>query len=133
MDFIITAATIGTIFGVLDAVWLKTALPFYKKEMGALLLKKPDLAAGVVFYVIYVVGVTIFAVLPAVDSGSWQTALGLGALFGFVAYATYDLTNLSTLKGWSRRLVVVDMIWGTAATATASILSYLVVTGLFGL
>lgn len=133
MDFIITAVTIGVIFGLLDAVWLKSALPFYKKEMGKLLMDKPDLVAGVIFYVIYVVGVTVFAVLPALHSGSWQTAVSLGALFGFVAYATYDLTNLSTLKGWSKKLVVVDMIWGTVATAFASTLAYIVVTGWFGL
>jgi uncharacterized membrane protein len=69
----------------------------------------------------------VFAVLPAVSAGDWKVALGLGALLGFVAYATYDLTNLATLKQWPVKIVIIDLIWGTLLTAAVATLTYLIV------
>lgn len=117
----------GGIMAIIDAVWLSVvANKFYKSQIGPLLLDKPNFVAATLFYLIYIVGVVVFALSPALNFGNWETALGLGSLFGFVAYATYDLTNLSTLKGFSVKLVVVDMIWGTVLTAAVTTIAYFI-------
>jgi uncharacterized membrane protein len=124
-DFIVRFLIAGGVMAVFDAFWLTVvASKFYKSQIGGLLLEKPNLTAAVIFYVIYVVGIVAFVLSPALEKGSWMYALGYGALFGFVAYATYDLTNLSTLKGFTTKLVVVDMIWGVCLTAAVSAISY---------
>lgn len=118
----------GLVMAAIDAVWLSiVANKFYKSQIGPLLLDKPNMAAAAAFYVIYVVGIVAFAVLPALDRGAWQHALGYGALLGFVAYATYDLTNLATLKGFTPKLVAVDLLWGTVLTASVAVVTYFVV------
>lgn len=125
MDFIVSFIVAALIMGLIDSIWLsRVANRFYKQMIGPLLLAKPNFIAAVLFYVIYVVGIVAFAILPAIDADSWQTALSYGALFGFIAYATYDLTNRATLKGFPTKLVVVDMAWGTFLTATVATLSY---------
>ena len=109
----------------IDAVWLSViANKFYKSQIGDLLLAKPNMVAAVLFYLIYVGGIVAFVLSPALDKGSLKHALVYGALFGFVCYATYDLTNLSTLKGFTTKLVVVDLLWGSFLTATVAGLSY---------
>lgn len=124
-DFIIRVLVAGGVMGVIDGVWLSVvASKFYKSQIGGLLLEKPNMAAAVIFYVIYVIGVVTFVLTPALEKGSWQYALGYGALFGLVAYATYDLTNLATLKGVTVKLVVVDMLWGVCLTAAVSVIAY---------
>lgn len=128
-DFLIKLLVAGGIMGVIDAVWLGViANKLYKDELGSMLLAKPNMIAAVLFYVIFVIGVVVFAVLPAVQAGDWKVALGLGALLGLVTYATYDLTNLATLKGFPLKIVVIDLIWGTFITATVATLTYLVTT-----
>ncbi|QQR53281.1 DUF2177 family protein [bacterium] len=118
----------GTIMGLIDAIWLSViAKRFYYSQLGSLLLEKPNMVAAVLFYIIYVIGIVIFALNPALSQKSWQSAAGLGSLFGFVAYATYDLTNLATIKGFNTTVVVVDMIWGTVLTATVATLAYLII------
>lgn len=115
----------GGVMAVFDAFWLTVvASKFYKSQIGGLLLEKPNMTAAVIFYVIYVIGIVAFVLSPALEKGSWLYALGYGALFGFVAYATYDLTNLSTLKGFTTKVVIVDMIWGVCLTAAVSVISY---------
>ena len=115
----------GGVMGVLDFLWLGTvAKSFYRSQIGSLLLDKPNMAAAVLFYVIYVVGVVVFVISPALEKGSLSYALTRGALFGFVAYATYDLTNLSTMKGFATKVVVVDMLWGTVLTAAVAGATY---------
>lgn len=124
-DFIIRLLVAGGVMGVLDALWLSVvANKFYKSQIGPLLLDKPNMAAAVIFYVIYVVGIVAFVLGPALEKGSWQYAVGYGALFGFVAYATYDLTNLATLKGWTTKLVIVDLLWGAVLTAVVAGVSF---------
>lgn len=124
-EFFTRFLTAGLIMGVFDAFWLSVvANKFYKSQIGHLLLEKPNMAAAVTFYLIYVAGIVAFVLAPALQKGSLQYALGYGALFGFVAYATYDLTNLATLKGWPLKLVVVDMAWGAVLTVAVSGLSY---------
>lgn len=127
--FFIKLLVAGGIMGIIDAVWLSVvANKFYKSQLGSLLLEKPNMVAAILFYIIFVIGVVVFAVMPAVAAGSWKVAFGYGALLGLVTYATYDLTNLATLKGFPIKIVIVDLAWGTALTATVAALTYLVVT-----
>jgi uncharacterized membrane protein len=82
--------------------------------------------AAIIFYLVFLVGLVIFAVYPAVEKGQWQYALFYGALFGFFTYATYDLTNLATLRDWPLSVTIVDMIWGTVLGMSVSVITYLV-------
>lgn len=133
MNFIITFVTFGIIFALIDAVWLKTSNTLYKKELGSLIRDKPDFVAAIIFYVIYVAGVSLFTITPVLDrSGSWLDVLVLAGMFGLVAYATYDLTNQATLKGWSKKIVVIDLAWGMIATAVSATVSYLLIANVFG-
>lgn len=119
-------AAVG-IFVAIDAVWLTTMAPkFYRKHMSGMLRKKPDFLAAVIFYLIYILGIIVFALSPALREGSILYALGLGGLLGFVMYATYDLTNQSTLKNWPKIVTVVDLAWGTFITATVTTLTFLI-------
>ena len=113
-------------FFALDMVWLGNMTSgFYRPRLGAFMREKPDLVVAGLFYALYVVGIVAFVVLPAVRSGGWTAAVTSGALFGLVAFATYDMTNLSTMRGFPASVAVVDMIWGTVATAVASTLATL--------
>lgn len=127
--FFINLLVAGGIMGVIDALWLGVvANKLYKSQLGPLLMDKPNMIAAVLFYIVYVIGIVVFAVMPAIATGDWKVALGLGALLGFVAYATYDLTNLATLKGWPVKIVIIDLVWGTVLTAAVATLTYLIVT-----
>ena len=108
-------------FAVVDTLWLGVvARGFYRAELGDLLAGEVRLGAAVLFYLVYAAGITIFAVLPGIRTESLVTALVMGGLFGFFAYATYDLTNLATLRGWPVRMSVVDIAWGTMLTAVTA-------------
>jgi uncharacterized membrane protein len=115
-------------FGIMtaiDFVWLAYIAPgFYKKHIGFILADEPNLAVAALFYVILVAGVTIFVVQPSWESkkSTLRTAL-LGALFGFVTYATYDLTNQATVKGWPAIVTIVDLLWGSVLTAAVSVVT----------
>ena len=112
------------VFFLIDMLWLGfIANRFYQDQIGHL-LGPVNWTAAIVFYLIYIVGILIFAVVPALEVGSWQRALVLGALFGFFAYATYDFTNLATLKDWPLVVVVVDVIWGAVLTGSVALGSY---------
>ena len=109
------------VFCALDFAWLGwIAMGFYARGLGALLLARPNIAAAAAFYLLYVLGVQIFAVHPALAAGSWTRTWVAGAMFGFFAYATYELTNLATLKGWSLPVTLVDIAWGSVLTALAA-------------
>ena len=110
-----------------DFVWLGTVgAGVYRPRLGDLLLAQPVLWAAALFYLVYVAGIVIFAVAPALRAESWGRALWLGALFGFFAYATYDLTNLATVRGWSGVVAALDMGWGACLTAAGATAGYLV-------
>lgn len=112
-------------FFALDFVWLSTAVPrIYRPAMGALLREKPDLAVAGLFYLVYLVGLIALAVIPALREGDFTGALWRGALFGFIAYATYDLTNLATIKDWPVNVTVIDLIWGTALNTAVAAAGY---------
>lgn len=109
------------IFVVIDFIWLSNAARLiYRPQIGPLLLEKPVIPAAVAFYLLYGIGLALLVVRPAVDTGSVINALWMGALFGLVAYGTYDLTNAATLKGWSVKVTVVDMFWGSLLTGLAT-------------
>ena len=117
----------AVIFFAMDFVWLSTMVgSFYRPRMAALLLDKPNLPVGGLFYLIYVVGVVAFVVLPALRGAGWTQAAWSGALFGLVAYATYDMTNLATIKGFSASVAAVDMVWGMVVTGVAGTVGMLV-------
>jgi uncharacterized membrane protein len=108
-------------FAAIDFVWLSTmANTLYKPTMGDMLAPAFRPVPAVLFYLVYVAGLIFFAVRPALASGSLGTALAYGAAFGFVAYATYDLTNQATLKNWSTVLTIADLVWGTLLSAIAA-------------
>ncbi len=128
MELIISFIVAAVVMGVLDYVWLGyVGKKLYYREMGNLLLKKPNMLAALLFYVIYVVGTVVFVVVPALEKESLLYATGMGALFGLVAYATYDLTNLATMKGFSRKIVVIDLLWGALITMLTATGAYLAV------
>lgn len=109
-------------FLVIDMAWLAgIAKKIYGRQFGALMTRNIRWGAAGVFYALYILGVVIFAVSPAVEAGSLMTGLTLGALFGFFCYMTYDLTNLATLKGWPEKLIWIDIPWGTVLTGGAAL------------
>lgn len=119
--FLISYLTSLVVFCALDFLWLGIVIKeFYLREIGPLLLASPRKEPAIAFYLLYVVGIVVFAITPALDADRWQKALGLGALLGLIAYATYDLSNLATLKDWSTRVALVDIAWGTIVTAVAA-------------
>jgi uncharacterized membrane protein len=105
----------------LDLLWLGVVMrEFYKRKLGGMMREQPLIVPAVLFYVVFAVGLTWFAVLPALQDGSWQRAMATGAAFGFFAYFTYDVTNYVTLRNFPLTLVVADILWGTAVSAVAA-------------
>lgn len=131
MDYLVAYIGTAVVFFGLDFLWLsKLAINFYKREIGSLMLAKPNFAAAGIFYLFYIAGIVYFAVMPAVNGDGWSSALVSGALLGFIAYGTYDMTNLSTLKGWSWRMCVADILWGTLLTGLAAVAGFWLVSAL---
>ena len=109
------------LFGLLDALWLRTMVPaVYRPEIGTLLMDGWRPAPALIFYALYMLGIQIFAVVPAIEAGRWQVAAQWGALFGFFCYMTYDLTNHATMKIWSTKVTLLDIAWGSIATGLAA-------------
>lgn len=124
-QYLIAYGFTAAIFLGVDFIWLsQIAKSFYFDRLGGLLLDKPNIAAATVFYAVYVIGIVIFSIAPALRSDSALTALVYGALFGFFAYATYDMTNYATLKNWSLVVSLVDIAWGTCLTGVSAWLGY---------
>ena len=113
------------VFFALDFAWLSWATGrFYRPYLGALLAERPRVVVAAVFYLLYVVGVVALAVLPGLADESLGGALWRGALFGCLAYATYDLTNLATVRGWPWQVSAVDIVWGTVLTSLVSLAGF---------
>lgn len=126
MNYVYLYIITTVIFFAIDMVWLGfIAKNFYRKHIGSLLTDNVIWSAAIVFYLLYIGGILFFAVQPALKSGSWLTALLNGAVLGMLCYATYDLTNMATLKNWSFTVVWVDIIWGIVLTGSVSTLSFL--------
>lgn len=127
LKLVVAYVATGIAFALIDSVWLINMAPrLYKPELGELLAPEFRLMPAVVFYLLYIGGMMWFAVVPGLNDGRWQTALVQGAVLGFIAYMTYDLTNFATLKVWSLKVTVLDMIWGTVLTGSASAVGMLV-------
>lgn len=131
MELLVKLLAAGGVMGILDYLWLGfIAKKLYYQQIGHLLLDKPNMGAALAFYVVYIVGVIIFVINPALQKDSLLYALGFGALFGLVAFATYDLTNLATMKNFSVKIVVIDLLWGMFITASMAGAAYLAVKAL---
>jgi uncharacterized membrane protein len=114
-------------FFAIDMFWLGVvARGFYRRHLGGLLAEQVNWAAAIAFYLLYIAGIVFFVTLPAARTGSLVRALATGTFFGLVAYATYDLTNLATLKGWPVTVTVVDICWGMVLTASVAAAGYAV-------
>jgi uncharacterized membrane protein len=126
IKYLIGYIATGISFAVIDSVWLRTMYTrLYVPEIGAVLMKGFRGGPAIAFYLLYILGIMVFAVVPALAAGKWQTALIQGAMFGFFCYMTYDLTNYSTLK-------VLDMIWGTFLTGSAAAAGYWITQAITG-
>ncbi|HLH95668.1 MAG TPA: DUF2177 family protein [Xanthobacteraceae bacterium] len=118
-------------FTATDMVWLGIMAPrFYKPLLGDIAISGVNLPPAILFYGIYPIGIALFAIEPALRSGSMLTGLIYGALFGFFTYATYDLTNQATLRNWPASLTAVDIGWGTVLGALTSVLTFWIVSRL---
>lgn len=113
------------VFFVIDLLWLGLiAKGLYNRYLGSFLAEQVNWTAAIIFYLLFIIGIFIFVILPAVEKQSFMKALIYGALFGFFTYATYDLTNLATLKNWPLQIVFIDIVWGAFLTATVSVSGY---------
>lgn len=133
MPYLVTYAATAAAFLVLDALWLGwIAKDFYFSRLEGMVHDRPKLVPAGIFYALYIVGIIVFCIEPALKAGSLSLALTYGALFGFLAYATYDMTNLATLKNWPLSVALVDMAWGAAITAAASAAGFAVARQVMG-
>jgi uncharacterized membrane protein len=115
------------VFFAIDMVWLGlVAKNFYAKYIGFLMTPDVNWAAAIIFYLLFIAGAVVFVITPALEQNSWVHALFLGALFGLITYATYDLTNLATIKNWPLIVTVVDLVWGMSLSALVSIISFFI-------
>lgn len=122
------------VFLAIDMLWLGViSKNLYQKYLGAFLTDKVNWTAALIFYALFVIGISIFSIYPALQKNSLSHALLMGALFGFFTYATYDLTNLATLKDWPLFIVIVDILWGSTITALTSISGFYIIKWLNGL
>jgi uncharacterized membrane protein len=116
----------AAVFLIADLVWLSRTVGLYRRAIGELMLETPRWKSAVSFYLMYIVGIVYFVVAPPYPAESWTSVLLSGALFGLVAFATYDMTNLATLKRWSLQMSLIDMAWGTFVTAISGLSGFLV-------
>lgn len=117
------------IFFVIDMLWIGiVAKDLYKKHLGYLLSQTPNWLAAIAFYLLFIVGIIFFVINPAIEKRSWQYALFVGIFFGFITYATYDLTNLATIKDWPLTITVIDLIWGSILSGSVSLIAYSILT-----
>jgi len=113
-------------FFAIDMVWLGlVARTFYRQHLGFLMAPSPNWLAVIIFYLLFIVGILVFVVVPGLENGSLKTTLLRAALFGLITYATYDLTNLATLKDWPVLITVVDLAWGTVLSVAVSFVSFM--------
>jgi len=115
------------LFFVIDILWIGfIAKDFYQKQIGFLMKSDINWIAAIIFYLLFIVGLVLFVITPAIEKNSWTYALLFGALFGLITYATYDLTNLATLKDWPILVTIVDLIWGATLASSVSTLTFFI-------
>jgi uncharacterized membrane protein len=114
-------------FFTIDLLWLTiVAKDLYNKHLGFLMSSSPNWFAAIAFYLLYIIGIVFFVINPAIEKRSWMYALFAGMFFGFITYATYDLTNLATIKNWPSIITVIDLIWGTLLCGSVSLITYFI-------
>jgi uncharacterized membrane protein len=119
------------VFFVIDLIWLLLMNSrFYKIQLAGLMSNKVNWLPAILFYLFFVVGVLLLVVLPAVDRDSWIRAMLLGGLLGMIAYSTYDLSNLATIKNWPTVVTIVDIVWGTVLSAIVATISFYIARAL---
>jgi uncharacterized membrane protein len=119
------------VFFAIDMVWLGLiAKNFYRQQIGFLMRAQPNWLAVVAFYLLFILGLVVFAIAPAMDQNSWVQGALHGALFGLVSYATYDLTNLATTRDWPLLVTVVDLIWGMVLATAVTLITYAIGTAI---
>ncbi len=123
-NFIITFS----VFMTIDLIWIGfIARKFYKAQLGFIMTENVNWTAAVIFYVIFIVGMLYFATYPSLETGSAFKALLIGAFFGLITYATYDLTNLATLKNWPLFITIMDILWGMFLCGFTNLISFLII------
>lgn len=121
MTYVVAYVATLVFFAIVDGTWLYVmGNQLYKPVLGDILAPNVNLGAAAAFYLLFPLGLTIFAVDPAIKSGTIATALIYGALFGFFAYATYDLTNFATLRNWTLQITLIDMAYGAVVAGLAA-------------
>jgi uncharacterized membrane protein len=117
------------VFFAIDMIWLGlVAKNFYAKQIGFLMKTDVNWPAAIIFYLLFIVGLVLFVITPALEKHSWINAILFGMLFGLITYATYDLTNLATIKNWPLLVTIVDLIWGMVLAALVSVISFFIAT-----
>lgn len=115
------------VFFAIDMVWLGlVAKDFYRTQIGTLLKSDVNWTAAFIFYFLFIAGLVVFVISPAMEKGLWAHALLFGALFGLVCYATYDLTNLAVAKDWPLLVTIVDLAWGAVLASSVSTITYFI-------
>jgi uncharacterized membrane protein len=128
MKAIVAYFAAGLVMLVLDAIWLSSMGAVYRQHFGSMLLDGFRPVPAALFYFMYVAGIVVLAVMPALREGDdWRMAALYGAVLGFIAYGTYDLTNYATMKVWSAKITIIDMLWGAALTGLSSTAAFLAV------
>jgi uncharacterized membrane protein len=129
LKLLVTYLSTTAVMVMIDLIWLGLiAKPMYQQGIGHLMAEKPNIAAAISFYLLFPIGLMIFAILPEATEAGWQQTAICGALFGFFAYATYDLTNLATLKNYPLKLALIDITWGTLVSGISATAGKLVFT-----
>jgi uncharacterized membrane protein len=115
------------VFFAIDLLWIGiVARTFYRKQIGFLLAPTPNWIAAIIFYLLFILGLLFFVVIPGLNENSFKTTFIRAALFGLITYSTYDLTNLATVKDWPLLITAVDMIWGTVLSIAVSLASFMI-------
>jgi uncharacterized membrane protein len=115
------------IFFLIDLVWLGLiSKGVYQKYLGHLMRPTPNWTAAIIFYLLFIIGLVIFAIYPAIRNSSWSYAVIYGAMFGFFTYMTFDLTSLAVVKDWRWQIVIIDIAWGIFLSASVSVIAYLI-------
>ncbi|MGM0552071.1 MAG: DUF2177 family protein [Bacteroidota bacterium] len=115
------------VFFAIDMLWLGLiANNLYRKGIGFIMKDSPNWSAAIIFYLLYLTGMVFFVIQPSLEKQSWKYALFVGMFFGFITYATYDLTNLATLKNWPVHITLIDLLWGTFLGGSVSVITHFI-------
>jgi uncharacterized membrane protein len=125
IDFIKTYLIAIVVFFAIDIIWLAViAKDLYQQQIGFIMAPSPNWIAAIAFYLIFIFGLVFFVIQPGIQSQNLLETLIRGMLFGFITYATYDLTNLATLKDWPLKITIIDLIWGASLGGSVSVVTY---------